>query len=383
MRWPPRSFTACNSLPPEGAAAPAAWRSQLRGPGWIGAPPRSFAAPVAWPSQFRNPGWVNVRPRSPKLFSAQNGAALLAAMLTVTLVATFAAAALWQQWRSVEVETAERARVQSSWILTGALDWARLILREDARSGGADHLAEPWAVPLNEARLSSFLAVDKTATDTEREAFLSGQIGDLQARLNVTNLIDGSALSEPALASFGRLFEQLGLPADQLQTLASNLLAASQRTGQAATALTPLMPQHADQLGWLGLQPEVLAELSAYITLLPTRTTVNLNTASAEVIYASTPGLDLADAQKLVTARASQHFRTLADANLKLGAKALQFTESQHSVSTRFLGVSSRLRLDQSVVVERAILQRDGLTVRTLWRDRGVYTDRPDAPGRS
>jgi len=89
----------------------------------------------------------------------QTGAALLMAMLTVTLVATFASAAMWQQWRSVEVETAERSRVQASWVLTGALDWARLILREDARSGGADHLAEPWAVPLQEARLSTFLAV--------------------------------------------------------------------------------------------------------------------------------------------------------------------------------------------------------------------------------
>ena len=59
------------------------------------------------------------------------GAALLTAMLTVTLVATFAAAALWQQWRSVEVETAERDRLQAAWVLSGALDWARLILRED------------------------------------------------------------------------------------------------------------------------------------------------------------------------------------------------------------------------------------------------------------
>ena len=53
------------------------------------------------------------------------GAALLTAMLTVTLVASLAAAALWQQWRSVEVEAAERARSQSLWVLTGALDWAR------------------------------------------------------------------------------------------------------------------------------------------------------------------------------------------------------------------------------------------------------------------
>ena len=97
----------------------------------------------------------------------QAGAALLAAMLTVALVAAFAAAALWQQWRAVEIEAAERARLQSAWILTGALDWARLILREDARSGGADHLAEPWAVPLQEARLSTFLAANEGVATVE------------------------------------------------------------------------------------------------------------------------------------------------------------------------------------------------------------------------
>ena len=59
----------------------------------------------------------------------QRGAALLAAMLTVALVATLAAAAMWQQWRGVEVEAAERTRVQSAWLLGGALDWGRLILR--------------------------------------------------------------------------------------------------------------------------------------------------------------------------------------------------------------------------------------------------------------
>ncbi|MCC2634183.1 MAG: gspK, partial [Ramlibacter sp.] len=120
------------------------------------------------------------------------GAALLAAMLTVTLVATFAAASLWQQWRSVEVEGADRMRVQSGWILGGALDWARLILREDARAGNADHLAEPWAVPLQEARLGTFLAADRNVSVEGSDAdniFLSGQITDLQAKLNVTSLV--------------------------------------------------------------------------------------------------------------------------------------------------------------------------------------------------
>src|SRR5512146_2093534 len=114
------------------------------------------------------------------------GAALLSAMLTVVLVATFAAAALWQQWRSIEVEVAERQRVQAEWVLTGALDWARLVLREDARASGAvDHLGEPWAVPLQEARLSSFLAADQNSSAAESgsegfDAFRSGPDSDRQ-----------------------------------------------------------------------------------------------------------------------------------------------------------------------------------------------------------
>ncbi len=317
-----------------------------------------------------------------RIFKAgqQAGAALLAAMLTVTLVATFAAAALWQQFRSIEVEGAERIRVQSGWILTGALDWARLILREDARSGGADHLAEPWAVPLNEARLSSFLAVDKTVSDTgnERDAFLSGQVTDLQARLNVTNLVEGATLSEPALNSFVRLFDLLGLPSEQLTTLSTQLLKASRAAAvapDATTPQTPLMPQRVDQLVWLGLAPDVLALLSPYITLLPQRTPVNLNTASAEVIYASTPDLELVDAQKLVAARERNHFRNLGEASQQIGGAAVRFDEGRHSVVSRFFEVRGRLRLDQTMVQERSVLQRDGLNVRTLWRDRGVVAD--------
>ena len=309
----------------------------------------------------------------------QGGAAILAAMLTVTLVATFASAALWQQYRSIEVESAERARVQSGWILTGSLDWARLILREDARAGGADHLAEPWAVPLNEARLSAFLAVDKNESDTEREAFLSGQITDLQARLNVANLINGNSISEPTLASFSRLFELLGLPVQQLSALASKLLQASQSAGPDTTPLTPLMPQRVDQLVWMGLTPEVLAVLEPYITLLPQQTPVNLNTASAEVIYACTPGLDLAAAQKLVAARGRSHFRTLAEARQQVGGIVVQFAEGRHAVASRFFEVRGRLRLDQTIVQERSVLQREGLNVRTIARERGVITDFPAA----
>ncbi len=315
----------------------------------------------------------------------QAGVALLTAMLTVTLVATFAAAALWQQWRGVEVEAAERARVQSGWLLTGALDWARLILREDARAGDTDHLSEPWAIPLNDARLSSFLSVDKNADDSERDAFLSGQIIDLQGRLNVANLIDGNAVSESGVDSFRRLFVTLGVPPAQLALLTSNMLRASQNNdpgGRLAAAQapapeseTPLMPERVSELLWLGLTPESLNLLTPHITLLPIRTPVNLNTAGVEVLHAATPGIDMADAEKLVTERQRGHFRVVSDAARITAGRPGLFNESLHTVSSRFFEVRGSLRLDQTTLQERSLVQREALTVRTLWRYRTVISD--------
>lgn len=204
----------------------------------------------------------------------QRGAALLAAMLTVTLVAAFAASAMWRQWRAIEVETAERARVQSAWILVGALDWARLILREDslARGGdGTDNLTEPWSVPLEEARLSTFLAAERgvaqvqdASTDTTN-AFLAGSIADMQARLNLRNLVDtgaagGGQVNAVARRQFARLFDYLGLPQQQLVALAVQLQRALAEGGDARAA--PLLPQNVEQLGWLGLPQETVAALA-------------------------------------------------------------------------------------------------------------------------
>jgi general secretion pathway protein K len=305
----------------------------------------------------------------------ESGAALLAAMLTVTLVATFAAASLWQQWRSVEVEAAERSRVQSSWILTGALDWARLILREDARSGGADHLAEPWSVPLQEARLSTFLAADKANT-TENEGdntFLSGQIIDLQSQLNVTNLVEAGRISEPGMRSFSRLFELLGLPQAQLNRMAENLRFASDiSTDNRSAAQAPLLPQRVEQLTWLGLPVQTVAVLEPYVTVLPARTAVNLNTAPAEVIYAAVPGISMADAQRLVAERDRQHFRHLPDAAKFLPSPDTVFADGTVGVASRFFEVRGRLRLGDAVVEQRSVVQRDGLEVRTLQREHGM-----------
>lgn len=321
---------------------------------------------------------------------AEAGAALLMAMLIVTLVATFAASAMWQQWRAVEVETAERARMQSAWILVGALDWSRLILREDGRAGGADHLAEPWAVPLEEARLSTFLAaernvsqVDDASTDTT-EAFLSGQITDLQARLNLTNLVRGGTVDAAVLAQFARLFERLGLPAQELSAMVGTLQRAhasgktDDSSGSGNGADAPLVPPSAAQLGWLGLSPATAAALAPHVTVLPGPTLVNLNTADIDVLLASIEGLDVAGAQKIMQAREARHFRTLDEAR-RLFEPAPGIAEGAHGVSSSYFEVRGRLRLGEVMVDERSVVRKLGREVTTLWRERGAF-DREGLP---
>ena len=309
---------------------------------------------------------------SPRARCRQGGAALLAAMLTVTLVATFAATALWQQWRSVEVEAAERTRIQSAWILIGALDWSRLILIEDSRAGGADHLAEPWAVPLEEARLSTFLAADRNVTQIDdagggEEAFLSGQIIDLQSRLNLANLVSGDTVNEAALAQFERLFAQLGLPPAELTALVQALRQAQAPGNENTDA--PLMPQSPSQLAWLGLAPRTLALLAPHITLLPERKPVNLNTAGAEVLMATLRGLDRAGADRIMAVRQMHPFRSVDDVKKLLGEQ-IEDSGSEHGVASSYFEVHGRLRMGPTVVQERSLVRRMGLEATTVWRER-------------
>jgi general secretion pathway protein K len=329
-----------------------------------------------------------------KPIACHRGAAILTALLLMALVATLSTAALWQQARAYDIEASERARVQATWILQGASDWARLILREDGRSGGVDHLGEPWAIALQEAPLSSFLSQEATssgadsrdgiAADALQGAFLSGEMSDMQGRLNVTNLLMDRQIHEPSLRAFRRLFDHLQLPQAELELLALNLRASQPRSegsdvkpiSTPATSVkiggasTPLVPQTFDQLGWLGLSPRTLAQLRLYVTVLPERSTLNINTAPLPALLAATPGLDSNQAQALITARARSPFHSLAEAARSIDVSESTLNENQHGVTSRFFEVRARLRWGKLATQERTLLQRDGMVVKPLWKRR-------------
>jgi general secretion pathway protein K len=291
----------------------------------------------------------------------QRGAALLLAMIILSTVATVAAGMVWQQTRAVEVESAERARVQAAWILAGALDWARLILREDQRSSrrgrNVDTLDEPWATPLAEARLSTFLAADKDNTvDSGPEAFISGSIVDAQARYNLRGLIDGEGKPVPAqTAALQRLCQLIGLPGDTAELIGNGLAAAF--APPEGDADTPLRPAQLADLAWVGIDAATIERLTPWVDLLPVPTPVNVNTAPREVLVAAIDGLDLGSAERLVQMRSRQPFATLEAVKAELPEGSV-VDAARVSVGSNFFFVTGRLRLEERVLEERSLLER-------------------------
>ncbi len=331
--------------------------------------------------------------------ASQRGAALLMAMVIVTLVSTLAASMVWQQWRAVQVESAERVRSQSAWVLSGALDWARLILREDGKNEQVDHLGEVWAMPLAEARLSTFLAADgnnNSALDSDDspDAFLSGKVDDAHAKYNLRHLVDGVATNDAEVKVFKRLLEFLSLPPSLADGIAAAMTKAAlaeasfasndpavldKLGGEMGRSQAPLMPQSFDQLLWLGLDAGTLEKLRPYVTLLPTAATmVNVNTAPKEVIAAMVDGLDLARAARLVQARQRKPFKTTADIFEVLGHAQPEWDFSRLDVKSEFFEVKGRLRYEDNVIEQRHLVQRQpgGSDVLVLQQSRFSGLDR-------
>ena len=85
-----------------------------------------------------------------------------------------------ERLRSLTIASNGLARTQAEWLLNASLDWGNLILKSSIRNSHTeDDLGQPWATPLEETKLSSFLSADGNHQDDGGpEAYLSGQIRD-------------------------------------------------------------------------------------------------------------------------------------------------------------------------------------------------------------
>ncbi|CAD6548949.1 Type II secretion system protein K [Paraburkholderia hiiakae] len=343
---------------------------------------------------------------------ARRGAAIISALLVVALSAIIVSGMLWRQQVQLRRIENQRLLAQAQWIARASLDWTRLVLRSEAdTSAGITYLGGAWGVPLARTRLSDFLGqIGEARTQQGADTWLSGSIEDAQARFNLRDLAATSTpgslqLNVTEIEAFARLLQILGIDQSlakntavylrsglaysatrfQTQTATTNtgsqaeVLAGGGTTGGGNytdnpglsepdnnSGVAPLLMTSVDSLLDVpGFTPDAVARLRPFVTILPTVTPVNMNTASAEVIASVVTGMSLSNAQALVAHRQSVFFRNVSDVQLALegvGVKQVSIDTTQIDVNTSYFLVHGRVQHERAEVDRTTLVWRDPLT---------------------
>jgi general secretion pathway protein K len=359
----------------------------------------------------------------------QRGVAVITALLLTTLAISIVASLFWQQQVQVRSMENQRLHLQTRWILRGALDWSTLVLRQDAYTNRYTALNQVWATPLAETRLDQYIERERVEGEVF-DASLSGNIVDATSRYNLRNLASGTAIDAANLAIFQRLLTNLQInPA--LAKTAANLIAASQPAVVPAGTVDPVTGQEIggqerdptasgtpdaagappaaggtiaadgtasgdatgadgvatipvvrtglgtpikfleveDLLAVRGLTPEMLEKLRPFVIVLPERTPINVNTASAEVLAAVIPNFSLSEANALLARRRNVPWTDIA--NFQADISGHTPVPNSVDVKSNWFLVNSRIRLDRAALNAQALIQRSanqiGGGVKVVW----------------
>jgi general secretion pathway protein K len=298
----------------------------------------------------------------------QRGVAVVTALLLTTLAVTIVTSLFWQQQVQVRSMENQRLHLQTKWILRGALDWARLILRSD--NSNVTTLDGVWTTPLAETRLDQY--IERERAEGERfDATLSGRMIDAQSRYNLTNLTSGKKINDGQVTAFGRLLRNLRLdpglaPVTALAFSRSHLARdkdAPATPGDAGPApqqgaTEPMkFVQLEDLLSLPGFTPQAVERLREFVVVLPVPdTSLNVNTAPAEVL-AAVIDFSVAEASALVASRKQAYFLDIPKFLLRLNGKNL-IDGVKLDVKSNYFLVSSRIRLDRAVLDTQALIER-------------------------
>jgi len=293
--------------------------------------------------------------------SNQRGVALVTVLLIVAMATTVMAFMAQQQafWQREMING--RDRVQASYIAQAGVDWARAVLADDAANNQYDHAREMWAMQL-------------PAIPVEGGEIL-GVLVDQQGLFNLNNLVVNGATSARDVVRFQRLLAALGLPQELAYSLADwmdrdNVPAAAGgaedgyylNQGKPYRAANLPLSELSELLRVRGFDAQIIQRLKGFVSVLPQRTQINVNFATAEVLSAVVDGLTLQHARQLVTYRKETPFKTVAEFMQQLPNGIGESSRGEIGVSSEFFLVAGHATLEQGEYVAQALLHRQ-----TLW----------------
>jgi len=271
----------------------------------------------------------------------QRGAAIILAMLTLALVAGIAAAVIADWGAATASLTGRHDQSQARLLARAAVDWARNILADDARTSSIDYVGEAWSV--------------RVPPTPAEEGEISGEIEDLSGRFDINSLVGKTALDAGQAAAYRRLLSYIGIGDADAATMT------------AAMANGPLAD--VDELAlFRGYDAGRLAKLRPFLVATPATAPVNVNTAPAEVLAALMPTLGIAQARVIVGERQQKPFKDVEDFVLRTGHAEVRTQTAALATASRYFLATVRAHYGDSLVQMQVMLDRQKVWPEIVWQ---------------
>lgn len=279
----------------------------------------------------------------------QQGLALLMAMLVVAITTITAVSLVHEQSLSIRKTSHIQAGNAAMMYSLALEDFARLILREDAKDSKTDHLDEFWAQ-------------DGGVTTPIEGGFLTGSLQDAQSRLNINSVLEQE--NEERLRV---LCNNLDVNPDFIPALKDWLdsdvdtidaegaeddyytgLEQPYRTGNRS------MSDVSELLLVKGVTIEMYEKLKDHITALSDSAGMNINTISAELYKTLDKNLD---AEKFIADREKDAFSSLEDYKKRMKHPAL--IEKGLSVGSEYFYANGLVQKGDKTLAINTLIHRD------------------------
>jgi general secretion pathway protein K len=303
----------------------------------------------------------------------QRGVALITAVLITAVIAIAAVAMAAQQTldvrRTANIIDSDRAYV----FALGVESWAQQVLMRDRRNSQTDSLGEDWALHLPPI--------------TVEGAVVAGHIEDMQGRFNLNNLIDKNGkASSLDVQRFQQLLTVTGLDPSLSDAVVDWIDPDSDTTqpdgAEDAEYMRATVPYRAanrlftspsELMLVKGFTAENYQKLAPYVTALPVRTSINVNTAPKEVLMALANGITDSDAEQLMDARGDKGYTTLGDFLQQQVLAGRGIKQDGLSVASDYFLLDAATQFGDGQTHLFSIMARSPTGVETILRGQGAY----------
>lgn len=306
-------------------------------------------------------------------FTSQSGVALITALLVVAIVTVIATGMASRQQLDIRRSGNVLDQDQAYMFALGVESWGRSVLSQDRRDNTVDNLAENWATVLPPLSVEG--------------GNVAGHIEDMQGRFNINNLVKDNKPNVIDVQRFERLLKNLELNPTLSQAVIDWLDSDNERTSMDGAEDSEYMahnPPYRAANGMIssiselrlinGFTKEAVERLSPFISALPAYTTININTASPEILITLADGLSQADAEAMIEDRGNQGYTELQKFLASPTIKSRNIPPAGLGLNSNYFIVDAASRFGKGQVRLLSLIHRtDDNKAKTLVRAQGVY----------